>query len=136
MNRTRRNICFAAAVLPTSPHLLASVDNFPAKPIRIVVPLGPGSAFDAATRRFAEELSRVAGQPVFVENKPGANTAIGVREVLGSPADGYNLLALSNSMVSINQFVIKDLAYNPKDIRPVAGLLKNTGVFVTAATSK
>lgn len=136
MNRTRRNLCIAAAALPASQLPWAADEPYPSKPIRIVVPLGPGSAFDAATRRFAEELARVAGQAVFVENKPGANTAIGVNTVLSAPADGHTLLALSNSMVSINQFVIKDLTYNPKDIRPVAGLLKNTGIFVTSATSK
>lgn len=135
MNTTRRNLCVATSLLPLARWANAADAGFPSKPMRIVVPLGPGSAFDSATRVFADQLSKDAGQPVIVENKPGADTAIGVRDVMGQPPDGYNLLALSGSMVSINQFVIKNLTYDPREIRPVAGLLRNSAVFVVAAES-
>ncbi len=137
MNRSRRIACIAALSLPLLSGLaLAEQAVFPNKPLRIVVPLGPGSAFDSATRLFAEELASELGQPVIVENRPGGDTAIGVRHVLSQPADGYTILALSNSMVEINPFIIKDLKYESKDILPVAGLLATSSAFVVPANSK
>jgi tripartite-type tricarboxylate transporter receptor subunit TctC len=64
---------------------------YPAKPLRWIVPTGPGSAVDVFARRIAPKLSESLGQPVIVENRPGANSMIGAREVARSAADGYTL---------------------------------------------
>ena len=134
---SRRTALAALAAFPLGRAALAADDNFPNKPLRLIVPLGPGSAFDSTARFFAGELSKVLGQPVIVENKPGADTAIGVREVLTQPADGYTLLALSNSTVEITPFLAnREIAYDAKDIRPFVGFLRNSSVFIVPPNSK
>src|SRR6185295_6337898 len=65
--------------------------SYPTKPLRWIVPTGPGSAVDVFARRIAPKLSESLGQPVIVENRPGANSMIGAREVARSAADGYTL---------------------------------------------
>lgn len=70
----------------------AFAQAWPSKPIRVIVPAVPGSAVDVGMRRIAPKLTESLGQPVVVENRPGANSAIGAREVARAPADGYTLL--------------------------------------------
>jgi tripartite-type tricarboxylate transporter receptor subunit TctC len=132
----RRTLLATLALLPFVPMAHAADDAYPSKPIRLVVPLGAGSAFDTAARYFAEELGKVLGQQVYVENKPGADTAIGVREVLNAPSDGYTLLALSGSTVSITPFINKEVGYDPKEIRPFVGFLRNSALLVVPVNSK
>jgi tripartite-type tricarboxylate transporter receptor subunit TctC len=71
--------------------MCAMAQNFPIKPIRIVEPAGPGSAVDTAVRDLVPELTRLLGQQVIIDNKPGANGLIGAKEVVRAPADGYTL---------------------------------------------
>ena len=72
--------------------LQAQADTYPSKLIRIVEPAGPGSAVDTAARDLTQGLSDLLGQQVIIDNKPGANSAIGANEVARSPADGSTLL--------------------------------------------
>jgi len=72
--------------------LQAQADTYPSKVIRIIEPAGPGSAVDTAARDLTQGLSDLLGQQVIIDNKPGANSAIGANEVARSPADGYTLL--------------------------------------------
>ncbi len=63
--------------------------NFPSRPIRVIVPYAPGGTTDIMARIVAGKLTEILGQPVVIENKPGANTALGAELVAKSPADGY-----------------------------------------------
>jgi tripartite-type tricarboxylate transporter receptor subunit TctC len=83
-----------AALAPALSPTLAAAQDFPqkGKAIRIISPLSPGGSSDIQARAIANRLSQQLGVPVFVENKPGASTAIAVRELMRSPADGYTLL--------------------------------------------
>lgn len=87
----RRHILGAGTVLLATP-ALAQPAGYPNKPIRIIVPYTPGGTTDIATRLVAEPLSRVLGQPVVVENRPGANSILGVQVAATSAADGYTFV--------------------------------------------
>ncbi len=93
---------------------------WPSRPLRIVVPFPPGGTTDVVTRLVATELQRSLGQPVVVENKPGAGTVIGVDSVAKAPADGYSFVTVANSFC-VNQTLVKNLPYDSRrDLQPVA----------------
>ncbi len=113
-----------------------AADGYPAKPLRFIVPLGPGSAADTNTRSLADRLQKLTGQPVIVENKPGADLIVGTTTALNEPADGYTVLLISPSTMLINPLLIADLPYKPEQIKPILHLTSNVGVFVVGADSK
>lgn len=116
---------------------LAQGTSFPDRPLRIIVPFTAGSGSDSASRFFGEKLAVELGQPVVVENRPGASGVIAVSATRSAPADGYTLLLASISILSVNPVMVKDLPYDPvKDLRPISGLTQVTSVFVVPATSK
>ena len=94
---------------------------YPSKPIRLVVPYGPGGPSDIVARVIADEMSRSLGQPLVIDNKPGAGSMVGTEIVVRSPADGYTLL-LTDLPVTIVPHVLKASAkYNPvKDLEPIS----------------
>lgn len=116
---------------------VAHAQDYPSKPIKVIVPFAPGSAVDFSSRFHAEKLSQVLGRPVVVENRPGANSVIGFMAVKDAPADGYTILAASNSTMTVNPWTVKNLPYDPlKDFRPIAGLFRGHAAFVVPANSK
>src|SRR5215468_956830 len=108
---------FAAADL--SP---AQAQSYPAKPVRIVVPLPAGGATDVITRAVSQRLSEMWGQQIVIENKGGANTQIGAEAVAKAAPDGYTLLATSEATLTVNPFLYRKLAYETKEFVPVSGL--------------
>ena len=115
-------LCLVASWLAAAPGQ-AQADNWPAKPIRIVVGFPAGSFTDTIARAVSDQLSKQLGQPVIVDNKPGANGAIGVGEVARSAPDGYTLLVTNSSSITINPQIYKKITYQPKDFAPVTMLL-------------
>jgi tripartite-type tricarboxylate transporter receptor subunit TctC len=117
--------CFAIATLLMASHAFAQ--NYPDKSIRLVVPFSPGGGSDLVARLIAEPLSQRLGQTVIVDNKPGANAAIGADFVAKAPADGYTLLYTPPGPQITNPSLRAKLPYDPvKDLIPVVRL----GVFV------
>jgi tripartite-type tricarboxylate transporter receptor subunit TctC len=100
---------FAAALVGSA---TAQAQPFPNKPIRAVVPFAAGSATDQIGRAFAEKMSATLGQPVVVENKPGANGMLGADIVAKAPADGYTILVGTNSTNAALKFLMKQLPYD------------------------
>jgi len=99
----------------------ANSAEFPARPIRLVVPYAAGGPTDILGRLMADFLGRDLGQAAFVENKSGANGAIGAETVARAEADGYTLLVVAGSMIVLNPLLYKKLSYDPaRDFRVLA----------------
>ena len=108
-----------AACLALAP-LAAFAQDYPVKPIRIIIPLTPGSGADIAGRIIAKHMGDAWKQPVLVENRPGAGGLIGTQAVVNSDPDGYTLLVQSASHAA-NPAIYKSLPYDPlKDIVDIA----------------
>src|SRR5882672_3838917 len=100
--------------------LAAFSQQYPSKPIRIVVPYTAGGPADLLVRGLGQKLNDAWGQQVVVENKPGANEIIAAQDIAKSPADGYNYLLASDAVFSLNGFLYSKLPYDPvKDFAPV-----------------
>lgn len=107
-------------------------EAFPARAVTIVVPFGPGSGTDLGTRLLSQKLSEGLGQPVVVDNKPGANGSIAAELVARARPDGYTLLMGTNSTHGANPALLKALRYDPvKDFEPVNRVAIFTSVLVT-----
>jgi tripartite-type tricarboxylate transporter receptor subunit TctC len=99
----------------------ASAQDYPSKPVRIVVPYAAGGGTDALARYLARGLERRLGQPFVIENRPGQGTAIGAAYVARAAPDGYTLLAATSSTLAINPGVYKKLSYDPlTDFSPIS----------------
>lgn len=108
----------AVLALGTAVHH-ASAQNFPVKPIRFVVPLAAGGPGDVLARAIGQKLSERVGQPVVIDNRPGANTNVGTEFVAKAPPDGYTLLATASTL-TINPSLYATLPYDPvKDFAPI-----------------
>src|ERR1041385_3416241 len=107
----------------------AWAQSYPAKPVRIIVPFGPGGP-DALARLLGAQLTQQTGQPFVVENKPGANGVIGAEFVAKSAPDGYTLMVTSSGLVTAPS-MYKKLPYDTeRDFAPVTNLVENAGIFV------
>ncbi len=108
--------------------------TFPTKPIRVVVPTPPGSSPDVISRVWGDRLSKAVGQPVIIDNKPGASGIIATQTVLSAPADGHTLLYGLN-FISINPYIFKSLPYKAEDLMPVTQILSVPFVMVVSGNS-
>jgi tripartite-type tricarboxylate transporter receptor subunit TctC len=105
--------------------------NYPDRPVKIIVPLGPGGSYDLVGRQLADVLSKRTGQAFFVENKPGAGTVVGTQAAAQSEPDGYTLVVGGLSNMAFNSALYSKLAYDPlKDFVPVALLYRFGYVMV------
>ena len=98
----------------------ALAQDFPSRPIHIVVPFPPGGSTDVIGRRIAEKFQASMGQPALVENKPGAGGAVGAEQVAKSTADGYTLLIGVTGSNAVSYSLNPKLPYQPKDFDPVS----------------
>ena len=104
---------------------------FPSRPIKIIVPFGPGGFTDVAARILQKELAPAIGQPIVIENKPGAGSTIGTSEVANAQPDGYTLVMVSTAHV-ISPHLYKSVPYDPiKGFTPVMKLAEGPYVLVT-----
>lgn len=105
-------------MLPMSAHAQGA---YPNRPIKFVVPYSPGGLPDTVARIFAQRLGDRLGQPVVVDNRPGANGVVAAQALATSPKDGYTFLVTDGSMFSINPAIYKNLSYDyKKDFMPVS----------------
>ena len=129
MNVLSRLACIAAAVVASA---AMAQDNFPDHPIRFIVPFTAGSATDIVARTVGESMSRTLGQPIVIENRPGAGGTVGANVVAKSTPDGYTLLVPSAGHVA-NPGIYKELPYDTlKDFAGVTPLASLPNVLVVS----
>ncbi|MGB9364728.1 MAG: tripartite tricarboxylate transporter substrate binding protein [Xanthobacteraceae bacterium] len=115
----------------------AAAQDFPARPIRLVVAFPAGGPTDFVARLLADKLKGILGQAVLIENKAGANAAIGADYVAKSEPDGYTLFFTTISAVALNPHMRADLPYDPvRDFVPVTRIVLTTEVLVVNAKSQ
>ncbi|HKW38152.1 MAG TPA: tripartite tricarboxylate transporter substrate binding protein [Burkholderiales bacterium] len=127
-----RSVPFArlAAVAFAALVSLPAWAQYPARPIKLIVPIPPGGAPDISARVVGQRLSELLGQPVVVENRPGSNGNIAMDLVAKAPPDGYTLALLADSMIAINPHLYKKMQLDPlKDLAPVASVVSNSWVL-------
>ena len=98
----------------------AQESAYPAKPVRIVIPLGPGNSVEIVTRLVAEKLTQALGQPFLIEPQPGASGQIGTERVARATPDGYTLLAANDGIMTMLPNLQKNVRYAPmRDFAPI-----------------
>jgi len=123
-------LVLAAAALVALGASVAQAQDYPSRPVRVVVPFSPGGAVDGPMRVIAQELSKRLGQQVIVDNKPGAGATIGTDVVAKAPADGYTLL-LASQTNAISATLYPKLPYDPiEDFTPISLIGREPGVLV------
>ena len=132
IRRTFTNAAIAAlAILAGLMPAQAAEDDYPNRPVKIIVPFAPGGSTDVVARILAEKLAVELKQSFIVDNRPGASGNIGADAVAKSPADGYTLLMGTTGVLSINGHLYKNLAYDPeKDFAPVSYTSLITNILV------
>jgi tripartite-type tricarboxylate transporter receptor subunit TctC len=127
-------VLYALAITVASAQGTAELQAYPNRTVRIIVPFPAGGPTDILSRVVAQRLSELWGQPVVVENQPGANTAIAAARVAKMPADGYTLFAVMDVTMVLNPITTKNLAYDPlKDFAPITLASKNTSLLSVRA---
>lgn len=110
--------------------------QFPAKPVRVIVPFTAGSAIDVNARLIGQKLSEMWGQQVIADNRPGANSIIGMEAAAKSPADGYTLVLGNDAALAMNPALQQKLPYDPgRDFEPVTLIGSNSLLLVVPAAS-
>lgn len=109
----------------------APAQTYPSKPIRVLVPFGPGAPSDAVIRWLADRVTRATGATFIVDNRVGANGMLAARETAKATPDGYTMMISSNSAHAANMYLYKEPGYHPvKDFAPITGVTKNPHVLV------
>src|SRR5215216_6500573 len=110
---TMRIAALAAAVLALyCGSASAQTAGYPARALRIVVPLAPGGNVDLVVRALAQQMSETIGQQIIIENRPGASSLVGTQFVAKTPADGYTFLAIANTFATVPS-IVSHPGYDP-----------------------
>jgi tripartite-type tricarboxylate transporter receptor subunit TctC len=131
-------LAIALALCPVLSHAQGgtAAAQYPNKPIKILVPFTAGSGADTSSRFYGDLLAKLWGQAVLVENKPGGSGVVAVQAAKLAAADGYTILMATNSPMTVNPIVMKNLPYDSiKDFRPVIGVSIAPVAFIVRADS-
>src|SRR5262249_29170874 len=129
-----RRLLFAFCALLTL-MLPASAQDWPAKPVKIMVPFGPGSTPDVVARLIADHLQKTLGQPFVIENKPGASGNTGTDAVAKAAPDGYTIGVSIGGPLAINTLLFSKLPYDPKtDIAPITQLVTQPSALAVTSS--
>ncbi len=132
--RQLHRLALASAFAPASRHALAQ-DNFPARPIKVLVTFAPGTGGDLVARIVTTAMGPILGQPLVVDNRPGAGGALGTDQGLKAPADGYTLTLGTTSTLITTPALNPNVKYHAeRDFAPVGGMARTAFLVVTANT--
>lgn len=127
---TRRDTLTAGAALAAAAAAPAvRAQAYPSRTVRLISPYAPGGVADPVGRALAESMSKDLGQQVVVENRPGANTMIGIGLVANGPADGYSMALVTGAMLN-NAFLYRRMPYSPADVRTIAIVYEGPYVYL------
>src|SRR5690349_12801248 len=122
---------FAAVAATLFATTTAFAQQYPAKPVRVVVPYAAGGATDLIARVIGERLAANLGQPFVIDNRPGAATLLGAQIVAKAEPDGYTLLMATSTTLAINASLYKNLPYDPvKDFAPISLAIQHPFVLL------
>ncbi|MGE8397920.1 MAG: tripartite tricarboxylate transporter substrate-binding protein, partial [Comamonas sp.] len=131
MRRTLLSTVAAAAALVAVAPAAWAADNYPSRPIKLIVPFGAGGSTDIVARLLADKMGPILGQPVVIENKGGAGGSIGAAEIAKSAPDGYTIGMATVSTHGANPAIMSKLAYDAKkDFAPITNVMAVPSVFV------
>src|SRR3954465_4326852 len=122
--RMKRRQFLIASGAAMAPMTLRAQASFPSKPINWVVGFPPGGGADGVTRLVAAKVSQNIGQPVIVENRPGASSSIAAQYVANAAPDGYTVMSVEQGSMVFNTALYSKLPYDPKDLAPVCDLIR------------
>jgi tripartite-type tricarboxylate transporter receptor subunit TctC len=127
--------CLGLCLIPSLSY--AQKTDYPARPVKVIVPFSAGSGADHASRFFGDLLAKQLGQSFLVENRTGAAGMLAMNTVKAAPADGYTILMGSNSLMAVNPIMLKELTYDAvKDFKPIGGLTRGVNAIVVGKDSK
>ena len=113
-------VLYVSALLWAVAYQTAAADDYPVRPIRMIVPSGPGGPVDVSVRRVAEKVSQSLGQPVIVENKPGAGGSVGANAGARAKPDGYTVFVGAINSLCLTPLLYQNVSYDPiRDFAPV-----------------
>jgi len=136
----RNRIVAAAGLVAVAAALIGlarpgAAQDYPTRPIRVLIAFPPGGPTDFVGRLLADKMSTLLGQRVYIENKPGANGTVGADNIAKSDADGYSLFLTTAGAVTISPHVMTNIPYDPlRDFAPIAEAVTNTTVLVVTPT--
>ena len=128
-----KKVNLVVLLLLAATHALAQ--TYPTKPIRLVVPFTPGGASDLTARTVGEKMSQILGQPIVVDNRPGANGVVGIDAAAKAPADGYTILLTDRGSLAVNPSLYLKLPYDPLKDFAYIGVVTD-GPYVLVANPK
>jgi tripartite-type tricarboxylate transporter receptor subunit TctC len=135
MNPALRPLLSAMLALWSGAAVAEEASGFPAHPIRLIVPFPAGGPSDVVARVIGQKMSEDWGQPVVIENRPGANTIIGAQAAAKAAPDGYTLFMAIDSTLVMNQYLHKSLPYDPvNDFAPISLTAKTISVLAVSAS--
>jgi tripartite-type tricarboxylate transporter receptor subunit TctC len=136
MHRMHRSAIALATLALALAAPLVQAQDYPSRPIKLVLPQPPGSGSDLVGRMLADKMAQELKQPVVVDNRPGANGVLAQQIVVKEPGDGYTLMLTSVSLVSFNQFMYKNVPFDPvKDFTFIAPVADASFVLVASNAS-